>query len=181
MTKWTYQNGHPYPSYNPTPNVSHRYSDPSGSHGVRQPTVTFSSLSDCHRDVTFGTPNDLKMTSNDLKMTSNDHLINSERLDSTGYTITDEYNDDEDDVGDEIINPYDSDIDDPSPSIVRGTYHIQKKRSSIAKSLAVTGESAIVDSEPELPAPTVPEPVIVRPRPGLGNPGPIRIVYGSRF
>ena len=168
-TNWSYQSGHPYLSYNPVANTAHRYSDSHGSHGVRVPKVSFSSLADSRRDVTMEPPSD--------------HLINSER--NSAYTITDEYvaENDVDDVGDEIVDPYDSDVGDTDvgdtdPIVRRGTYHIQKKRSSIAKSLAVSGEGAIVDSEPELPAPVVPEPVVIRPRPGLANPGPIRLVYG---
>ena len=73
----------------------------------------------------------------------------------------------------------DSDGEDAwTPPSARGTYHIQKKRSSLAKTRERSQNMDLVESGPELAPPTLPPPQIIRPRPGPVVRDPIMTVYG---
>ena len=187
--------GHPYRKQMGVQYGSHQCNY--GVHGVRFPTVKLTHIQrqKYHRDVKLD-----NMVSISDASSSIDPLINSERntMESADGDI--------DTVDDKIENGSkrrtrivesrpslviiadvrDDDDDDESNDEApvrktKGTYHIQKKRSSASKRLAMAQNASVIDSEPDT-VPEVPaEPTIVRPKPLPPNRSLIQTVYGFGF
>ena len=194
-TKWTSQNGTPYPKYFPMGLESGKYQKRRGSgqklHGAWVPSVKLTNLTEqnYHRDVKLA------------PAPATDHLINSERSDTEPVSTMGSADGDVDTVepateienGSKrktrliekrpqlvIISDGDSDDDGIPVGTSRGTYHIHKKRSSAAKGRAIADNAAVVDSEPEIAPQHRPKPVIFRPR-IRPNRDTIEIIFGLGF
>ena len=76
----------------------------------------------------------------------------------------------------------DDESDDEAPvKRSRGTYHIQKKRSSASKRLAQSQNASVIDSDPDTVLDEPIAPSFVRPRPLPPNRGLIQTIYGFGF
>ena len=172
-----------------------------GLHGIRSPTVMLSMDGNFPRDVQIASDAPTE-SSVDTEFVVTDHLIDSERFDKTAPPPGDGNDGDVDTIDNADVkigskrktrlverrsqlviiadNEDEADSDDNTmPSTSKGTYHIQKKRSSAAKRRTMDSNAAVIDSEPEFAPPGVQEPVILRPRPCSPNRSTIEIVYGE--
>ena len=198
-TNWSHH-GHPYPQYGALNNRSRSYQNgfglPSNTHGVRPVNFQITGLNRTKSPTSTG-PNDESL--DEPSRTASELALHYNLRDETGAEADVDGDDDEcvdiDECADTRLKrkrktkskPIDnqstiSDEAPPAKLTTRGTYHIQKKRSSSRKLKAISKNIDIVDSENEsIPPPTVERPVIIRPKPGLTARDPIVVVYGFWF
>ena len=188
--RWTNWNspgpkGVKYGNVGPMPLKMTSYESSERPHGVRLPVVTLDSIPATRRDVnlvsTISVESEAPNTTVDTTQVISKDTTTSIETSNTASLETDNTATRTKVVdhlpGVAVISDG-SDSEPEQRSHRRGTYHIQKKRSSVAKNLAMQQDMDVVDSAPESSVVKTSVPVVIKPKPGPAVFDPIRSVYG---
>ena len=182
--RWTHWNspgpkGSKYPEIGPMPLDMTPHESLTPFHGVRLPVVTLESVPNARRDVnlvsTISTGPSVDDTVGTVDITpviSKDSTLETDNTATLPQTKLVAH------TPGVVIVTDESESEPEQPSHRRGTYHIQKKRSSLAKHKAQQRDMDVIDSAPESSAVTPSTPVVIRPKPGPAVFDPIYTIYG---
>ena len=195
-TSWNYPGpkGTQYPPIGPMPSEMTPHESLQGIHGIRLPVITMDTIPNARRDVNLvSTISTAPSVDADIvsdligsaPVISKDdtETISTFDTDNTATPKTDNTATPQTKVVGHLNNVAvvtdDSDDEPEQQSHRRGTYHIQKKRSSFAKNRAFKQNMDVLDSAPESTTDiSPPTPQVIRPKPGPAVFDPIYTIYG---